>query len=351
VTAPLAADEIARILATFAVALVLSLALMPLAMALGRRLGFVVTPRLFDRGGAPIPYLGGKALAVSALAAFLVVWGRPAGVGSFLGGAIALLLLGFWDDRSKKWLFVNPPARMALQVAIAAAAFWSGFGADTGGWLGALGTVVFVLAAMNAFNLLDNMDGVAGSTGAAVALGITVVAMLGGQYMVGSLAAAMCGACLGFLRFNLRNARIYLGNGGSLFLGFLLAGLALQLRPSLSFPESLFVLPVLFAVPAMDTSVVILSRLANGRRVTQGGVDHVSHRLVRMGLDKLGAALVHAGASLAAGLFAAVAVVTGSVEILLGVLLAFAVAGITMLRLDMYSPAPLTTAPATETSS
>ncbi len=222
-TAPLTAEDIARIGAAFAIALLLSLALMPVAMAIGRRFGLVVTPRLFDRGGTPTPYLGGKALAIAALVAFYVVWGKPAGVGSFIGGAVALLLLGFWDDRSKKWMFVNPPARIGLQVTVAIAAFWSGFGADTGGWLGALGTVVFLLAAMNAFNLLDNMDGVAGSTGAAVAGTITLIAMLGGQYMVGSLAAATCGACLGFLRFNITNARIYLGNGGSLFVGFLLA--------------------------------------------------------------------------------------------------------------------------------
>ncbi len=111
------------------------------------------------------------------------------------------------------------------------------------------------------------------------------------------------------------------------------------------------VLPALLAVPAMDTSVVILSRLANGRKVTQGGVDHVSHRLVRMGCSKFGAALAHAAASLGAGTMAALAIVVGSVEVLFGVVFAFALLGFAMLRLDMYSAAPLKTAPATETGS
>ena len=318
-----------------------ALALMPLAMALGRRFGWVVTPRLFDRGGHPIPYVGGKAIAISALAAFFLVWGWPAGVGSFIAGAVALLILGFWDDRSKEWMFANPKSRLALQIVVAAAAFWSGFGSDLGGWLGGVGTVAFLLAAMNAFNLLDNMDGVAGSTGAAIAASITLVAILGGQFMVASLAAATCGACLGFLKFNLRNARVYLGNGGSLFLGFLLAGLALKLRPPLEFPWSIVILPALFAVPAMDTAVVILSRVMNGRRVTLGGVDHVSHRLVSMRLSKLGAALFHAAASLVAGGIVALAVALGLPQIVPGLLVVFAILGFSLLRLDIYSSAAL----------
>lgn len=345
---PLTADEIVRIAGSFGVALALSLALMPVAMLLGKRLGYVVIPRLFDRGGAPIPYLGGKALAVSAILGFYLVWGAPAGVGSFLAGAVALLLLGFWDDRAKAWLFADPASRVLVQIAIAVTAFWSGFGADTGGWLGAIATVAFLLAVMNAFNLLDNMDGVGGSTGAAVAAATCFIAMLGGQYMVASLAAATAGACLGFLRFNLRNARIYLGNGGSLFLGFLLAGLALQLRPPVTYPWSLLVLPAVFAVPATDMSVVIISRLLNGRRVTQGGVDHVSHRLVRLGLSKVSAALLHAAASLLAGGLAGVAIVTSSIEMLLGIVAVFGVIGLLLLRLPMYSPAAHHPAPAAE---
>jgi UDP-GlcNAc:undecaprenyl-phosphate GlcNAc-1-phosphate transferase len=328
------------------VALAVALALMPVAMALGRRFGWVVIPRLFDRGGQPIPFVGGKALAISALAAFFLVWGLPAGTGSFIAGAVALLVLGVWDDRSKEWIFANPRSRLLLQITVAAAAFWSGFGSDTGGWLGGVGTVAFLLAAMNAFNLLDNMDGVAGSTGAAIAAAIAVVAILGGQFMVASMAAAICGACLGFLRYNLRNARVYLGNGGSLFLGFLLAGLALKLRPPVEFPWSIVILPALFAVPAVDTAVVILSRAMNGRRVTQGGVDHVSHRLVHMRLSKLSAALIHAAASLVSGAMVVLAVAQGIPQVIPAVLALFAILGLSLLRLDIYSPAPLNSAEA-----
>ena len=338
-TALLGPNELVRIFSAFGIALAVSLALMPVAMMIGRRFGLVVVPRLFAPGGAPVPYVGGKAVALGALLSFYLVWGSPVGAGSLIAGALALLLLGFWDDRSKEWMFVNPVARLLLQMAIAVAGFWSGFGADTGGWLGAIGTVAFLVATMNAFNLLDNMDGVGGSTGAAIAAAICLIAMLGGQYMVASLAAATCGSCIGFLRFNLRNARIYLGNGGSLFLGFLLAGLALQLRPPLDYPASLLVLPALFAVPATDTSVVIISRLLNGRRVTEGGVDHLSHRLVRLGFSKVSSALLHAVASLAAGGMTAVAVASGSIEVLFAVVAAFALIGVASLRLHMYAPA------------
>lgn len=333
--------DLLGVLLAFLGALAGCLAIMPLAILLGRRFGWVVTPRLFGVGASPVPYVGGKALAVSALVAFVAVRGLPVGVGSFFAGSVAFLLLGFWDDRSADWIFAKPAFRLALQVAIAVAAFWSGFGSDTGGWAGGIGTVLFLVAAMNAFNLVDNMDGVAGSTAAAIASSIAVAAALEGQIMVSSLAAATCGASLGFLRFNIGTARVYLGNGGSLFVGFLLAGSALQLRPPLGFPWSVLVLPVLFAVPATDTAVAIISRVRSGRSVMQGGVDHISHRLIRLGFSKVQAALMHATGCLLSGTSVALALVWDAPEILLGVLGVFGAAGLWLCRLDMYAADPV----------
>ncbi|HEX2054251.1 MAG TPA: MraY family glycosyltransferase, partial [Actinomycetota bacterium] len=331
----MALNDTTRVWVAFSVALCLSWAIMPAAIALGRRWGLVVRPRLFNKGDGIVSILGGAALAIAASAGFLGAWGVPEGTGVFMLAALGLLVLGFLDDRSKSWLF-NPSIRLVVQLAVAGGAYLSGLRSDTPGVLGAVISVLTLTACMNAFNLLDNMDGVAGSTGAAVGAGICMTALLGNQYMVAALAAAVCGGCLGFLRFNLRNARIYLGNGGSLFIGFILGAAALKLRTPLDFPWGPVAMVALLALPASDTAVVIISRLLAGRPVMLGGVDHISHRLVAVGYSKLTAALVHAGAALLAGLGVAGAIVTGSPEILVMVLIFFAAGGLLLLQLNMY---------------
>lgn len=333
-------QEWLRILASFGTALGLGLLLMPAAIWLGRRLNMVVEARLFGKGDVAISYLGGNAVAVASSAAFLWIWGLSAGSEVLFVGAPSLLLLGSWDDHSRNKLFIGPAMRLVIEFIVAAAAWWAGIRSDTPGLVGALGTVAFLVAAMNAFNLLDNMDGVAGCTAVATAGGILLIAIMGGQVTVASLAASLAGACLAFLAFNFHSARLYLGNGGSLFVGFLVGAAALKLRPPLPFPWGFVMMPVLLAVPATDTAVVMISRLFHGRKVTQGGTDHISHRLVKVGLGKSASAAVHALASLVAAGGAALAIITGMPQILIVVLGLFAVLGLVLLKIRIYLPAP-----------
>ena len=136
----------------------------------------------------------------------------------------------------------------------------------------------------NAFNLLDNMDGLAAGQAALCALTLFAIAAANGQFLVAALAIGLAGCASGFLRHNFHPARIYMGDGGALFLGFLIAYLGIKLRFESSVSES-FLIPVLAcAVPILDTTLVTVSRLATGRSPFQGGQDHVSHRLVRSGL-------------------------------------------------------------------
>lgn len=315
---------------------------MPAAVDLGRRWGMVARPRLFGRRRRrTISYLGGLTLAGAATVGFLFAGGVPAGAGPVLAGGLLLLFLGFADDRSTRG-GLPPGFRLLIQALVATGAWWGGLRAGVFGaqWLDGLITVFFLVAAANAFNLLDNMDGVAGASAAVVAAGLFGLAALGGQHLVATLAASLCGASLGFLRHNLVRARVYLGDGGALFLGFLLGAAALKLRLPLPPPSGLVVLIAAFAVPAADTTLVILSRLLAGRPVFQGGVDHISHRLVRLGLSPRGAVVAHAGGSAVGAAAAAFAVVTGRPGAALAVIVVFAAAGLALLRVRVYEEEP-----------
>jgi UDP-GlcNAc:undecaprenyl-phosphate/decaprenyl-phosphate GlcNAc-1-phosphate transferase len=146
-------------------------------------------------------------------------------------------------------------------------------------------TVLWVVAICNAINLLDNMDGLsAGVTTIACAF-FTVLAVWHGQIWVSIVAAVLLGATIGFLRFNWSPATIFMGDAGSLLLGYLLAVLAIKLRFPNVDPQRTWPIPLLIlAVPIFDTTLVIISRLRRGVPIFSGGRDHVSHRLVRLGL-------------------------------------------------------------------
>jgi UDP-GlcNAc:undecaprenyl-phosphate GlcNAc-1-phosphate transferase len=146
-------------------------------------------------------------------------------------------------------------------------------------------TILWVVAVTNELNLLDNMDGVLSGVSAIAAFAFFLIAAGNGDYFVGSLALAVTAATLGFLRFNFPPARIFLGDAGSLALGFLLAaiGLKLDLVGPAGFVRC--VIPVLIlGVPLFDTTLVVLARLLGRRPVLLASTDHASHRLAALGL-------------------------------------------------------------------
>jgi UDP-GlcNAc:undecaprenyl-phosphate GlcNAc-1-phosphate transferase len=172
--------------------------------------------------------------------------------------------------------------------------------------LNLMATVLWVVFITNAINLLDNMDGLAGGVSAIAAAHFALMCSFSGQYLVGALAIAVLGACLGFLFYNLNPANIFMGDSGSLFLGFTLAATGIKL----SFPENVtfvtWMVPVLvMGVPIFDTTLVTLSRLRRGLNpLTTPGRDHVSHRLVSAGMRRREAVLTVYVASFVLGLLA-----------------------------------------------
>ena len=328
-------------LAAFTLALFVSAMAMPAAASLGRRFGMTVSPRLFGRAEHSVSYLGGVALALGVVPAIVILAGIDERVAAILAGALALLVFGLADDRVPG-PGLHPAFRLVIETLVAYLVWASGLRPVLTGRpvADALLVIFCLVAATNALNLLDNMDGVAGCTGAGLAVGLLAVAIIEGQYLLAVLAAAVTGSCLSFLRHNLSDARLYLGNGGSLFLGFVVAASALQLDLPFGTPWGFVGLLVVLAIPAMDTSVVILSRLFAGRPVFQGGVDHLSHRLVRLGLTTRAAALTHGAGCALAAMGVLLSLELEKALPLVVVLAIFGGCGLAILRLSMYEAAP-----------
>jgi len=262
----------------------------PVAAKLAHRFGILDHPRDGRFHVTATPYLGGIALAVGLLTAAAVISHSSAQLVVILAGGLTLMFLGLIDDRRG----VHPSVKMVVEVAAATALWLAGvrgglFGVDI---LDYAVTVLWVLAITNSLNLIDNMDGLAAGVTAIASLTYFAIAAGEGHYLVASFALALAGASCGFLRHNFPPARIFLGDAGSLLLGFLLAALALKLD---LVGESGFVrgvVPVLIlGVPIFDTILVIVARIRGKRPLSQGGTDHSSHRLTELGLSGRSVAL------------------------------------------------------------
>lgn len=252
-----------------------------------------------------MPFLGGAAIvagfAVAVLGVSLVA-PFPGGRGELaviLATAVGLSLVGLVDDLRH----LGPLPRVVAELVAGVVVWQSGVGVELyGPWqVDFVVTVAWVVLVTNAFNLLDNMDGLSAGVAAVSAGSFFILAATNGQLLVATLAIAVAGCALGFLRHNFHPARIYMGDAGSLFLGFLLAVVGIKLR-SLDTARSvaLFVPPVVLAIALFDTLLVTFARLAHRRNPLSGGRDHVSHRLVFLGLPvHVAVGVIYAGAFVA----------------------------------------------------
>ena len=198
-------------------------------------------------------------------------------VGIFIGATL-VSLMGVVDDRWGLGSYV----KLIGQLLAACILVYSGVQVSIwGNWLDIVVTIGWVVGITNAMNLLDNMDGLSGGLAMIAAVFFTLLASLSDQYLVGALAAALAGACAGFLVYNWNPAHIFMGDTGSLFLGFLLAAVGIKLRFPSNSDTITWMIPVLvLAVPVFDTTLVFISRLRRGKNpLTTPGKDPISHRL------------------------------------------------------------------------
>ncbi|HXF63759.1 MAG TPA: MraY family glycosyltransferase [Caldilineaceae bacterium] len=264
-------------------ALLLAIGVTPVARLVALRLGVIDSPNTRKIHATPVPLLGGAAIYLSFLLV-LFFFGDRFYVNQFVGifiGATLMSLMGVVDDRWGLGSYI----KLGGQVLAACILIYSGVSVRLfGGWLDWMITVLWVVGITNAMNLLDNMDGLSGGIAMIAAVFFTLLAAMSRQYLVGALAAALAGACAGFLIHNWNPARIFMGDTGSLFLGFLLAAVGIKLRfPSNSVTVTWLIPVLVMAVPIFDTTLVFISRLRRGKNpLTTPGKDHLSHRLARL---------------------------------------------------------------------
>ena len=336
------------------VSTLLAFVLTPIVIRGAHKLGWLAYPRSDRWHSRVVSLMGGLGIVGTILLVSLAAGAlrtSPVGV-PLLVGMVMLAVLGGVDDRGG----VNPLPKLVIELAAAAGIIAAGvrFAPSLPEFLSIPLTVVWIIGVTNAMNLLDNMDGLAAGTGVVIGGTIGALSVVTGDTVTSLLALSLTGACLGYLPFNYRRARVFMGDTGSLPLGFVVATLALiagqRAADATSSAMWGFMLPLLLcALPLVDTTLVTISRMRTGRAISQGGRDHASHRLVYTGLSDTAAVLtLHASA-----LVVALCAMIGTLAPESGAILAVAgtiasVATLTwLLRIDPYaSPASVAVVPA-----
>lgn len=275
------------------------LAVTPIFLRLAVRLGLFDHPGGHKSHGNPVPYLGGLGIVLTfslLVLGIALAGGAPDRLGELavvLGLGVLLGTVGLVDDLRG----LGPWIRLFVQVGAAVALWATGVHVELFGTAFDLAlTTLWVVGVMNAFNLLDNMDGLSAGVAAIGALSFLVIAAVNGQFLVASLSAAIAGCAFGFLRHNFHPARIYMGDAGSLFLGFILSVIGIKLRFDAPTQITFFVPVLVLGVAIFDTTVVTVTRLLHGRNPLAGGRDHISHRLVFVGIPvPVAVSLIYAG--------------------------------------------------------
>ena len=265
-----------------------------------------------------IPRLGGIAIFISfaVIGVTLIAIPSVAGVEAslsrrtvlhILGPATLVFLLGLYDDFKP----LKAHVKFAVQALAATLLFFGGFGvfqlpllfgSHTPAWLALPLTILWVLWITNAFNLLDGVDGLAAGSALFSTLTVFVVSLVSGNFLISSLTLALAGTILGFLRFNFNPATIFLGDGGSLFIGFMLSALALagaQKTPTL---VAVAIPVVSFGLPVLETVLSVFRRFLSGQPLFTADRGHIHHKLLERGFSQRQVVLILYSVSAACGL-------------------------------------------------
>ncbi len=288
-----------------AASFVLALGLTPVVRALARRWGMVAQPKTDRWHKKPTAMLGGIAIWVAVAGSYLAFVPRtPYGV-VVIGASTFLFLVGLADDL----LHAKPYQKLIGQVMGAAFIIYYGLSLP---WtasapLNMAFTIFWLIGITNAVNLLDNMDGLAAGVAAIASTFLAISFAAGGQSVEALMLAVFAAALVGFLAYNSNPASIFMGDCGSMFIGFFLASSALMSASggrSRSFLPVLAVPILILFIPIFDTTLVTVVRKLSGRAASQGGRDHTSHRLVALGMSERRAVLMLYGFAALSGLLA-----------------------------------------------
>ena len=302
----LASSPVAVASVSFLLAAAVTTSLVPVVRSTGMRLGLTDKPDPRKQHSTPMVRLGGVAMVLGFGFALTAIWlmggfgllapERDQLIWSTLAGSLCFFLIGLADD-----LFaLSPWPRLAGQVLVSSVIWSEGvrIGAIDLPWFSATGTpivlpdslsliatVIWLVGITNAINWLDGLDGLAAGVAGIAAVGLVSVSFSLHQVAAGFLAAALAGSCLGFLRHNFNPARIFMGDGGSYFLGFSLAAVSIA-GPAKGLTTVSLLLPLLIlSLPLADMSAVIMGRLREGRSPFHPDRRHLHHRLLRAGFS------------------------------------------------------------------
>ena len=323
--------------AALVVALVVALITTPVVKNLAVRIGAVDVPRDGRRmHDHPIPRMGGLAIFFGFLLSVVVFMDLDGQMRGMLLGAAIIVVLGIFDDiYSLRAMF-----KFVVQIIAALVAALSGnvieivsnpnvFSSDLYwdlGWLAVPVTVVWIVAITNAVNLIDGLDGLACGVSAISSMTLLVISLAISDGPVAVLMAALTGACLGFLPYNMNPAKIFMGDTGSTFLGFILAVVSIQGLFKLYTIISFAVPFLMLGLPIFDTCFAFIRRIAHGQSPMHADRSHVHHRLIDMGLNQKQAVAVLYIISAILGLSAVVLTTSGPVKAML-LLMALCFAG------------------------
>ncbi len=279
------------VVGAFLISLFLAYLITPLFRLIAIKLNFFDHPQLKKKSHTkPIPLLGGLSIFLSFLISILLTTRLEKILIPIFLGSLVLIIFGLIDDR----LGMMPKVKLAAQLIAALIVIRMGIKVDTiqHYYLSLIFTVLWIIGITNAFNLLDNLNGLSSGIAGISAVFFGLIAWRNGQMFVATISLALAGACFGFLRHNFPRANIFMGDAGSMFLGFALSCIAIvgcweteKISISLSLPI------LILAYPIFDTTLVTIIRLTEGRSIFQGGKDHSSHILAMLGLKKKKAVL------------------------------------------------------------
>jgi UDP-GlcNAc:undecaprenyl-phosphate/decaprenyl-phosphate GlcNAc-1-phosphate transferase len=322
-------------------AFALGLLLTPLAMAAAFRFGVLDRPVTeLKKHSRPMPYLGGVAIflafAVPVIAAKLIMHQTFHGVIGILAGAALMMIVGLVDDVKN----LTPYAKLVMQLIVAFLIMKAGIHIRfmENNLVNYAFTVLWVVGISNAMNLLDIMDGLAAGVAAVAALAFFAVSMMAGRVNDMIPAIALFGAAAAFLVYNKPPAKIYMGDAGSLFLGFMMAVLALNESYSRTNVVAVLSPVLILGVPIFDTFLVMMIRIGKGKLPIYGSNDHTAQRLVMLGMSKPMAVLflVCVTAALSAlAVFSTFLSVSGAIVLYMGIACAGMMSAMLVASVDM----------------
>ncbi len=259
--------------------------------------------RILDHPGGrkiqetPIAYLGGLVIIIPiTFASLLLLLFTPLSITLkeqlYLGiifPALVIAFVGLLDDiyQLAPWPRFISQTVVGTISAVTLEINGTGVAIFTNHLLNSIITVVWIVTIINAFNFIDNMDGLATSISIVASFTLFILAFLNSQYLVAAFSLAIFSSCFGFLYWNKRPASIYLGDAGALYLGFLFAAISIRIDlDNNSAPIRALVIILILAIPVIDTTQVVVSRVTKGKSPFQGGRDHISHLLLNRGFSQ-----------------------------------------------------------------